>query len=324
VRPFSLTALAACAALSLCSLSATGQSWPVKPVRWIVPNSGGSGPDAVVRLAAVRLEKILGQPFIIENRPGANFFIASEAVARAQPDGYTIGLGSGVVASVNPHLFKSLPYDPDRDFDWIAMLVDTNWTLIGAHPSIPANNLTEFIALARKNPGKYTYQVTVANNGMWFRWLTKRLGIELLEVEYKSTPQAVQDAIAGRTDLFVNTFATHAEHVRSGKLKALALGSAGTMPGYEHLENVQSFIPNSTLETWIAVFGPAGLPPAMVQRLNGALDRVLKEQDFRTRILGLGWNNVHGVRTPAAVAEHAKSQRARWGEFVREAGVTPQ
>ncbi len=159
----------------------------------------------MVRLAATRLEQLVGQPFVVDNRPGGNFFIAAEAVARAAPDGYTIGLGSGVMSAINPNLFKSLPYDPDRDFEYIAMMVDTVWTMIATQSTFPANNFGEFVQLARKNPGKYSYQVTVALNGMYFRWLSKKLGISLLEVEYKSTPNAVNDARAGRTDLNVNS-----------------------------------------------------------------------------------------------------------------------
>ncbi len=146
---------------------------------------------------------------------GVNFFIAAEATARAAPDGYTIGLGSGVLSSINPNLFKSLPYDPDRDFEHIGMMVDTVWIMIAAHASVPANNFAEFVQLAKKNPGKYSYQITVALNGMYMRWLSKKLGISLLEVEYKSTPTAVQDALSGRTDLIVNSINAYEPHIKA-------------------------------------------------------------------------------------------------------------
>ena len=297
--------------------------WPVKPVRWILPNSAGSGPDTVARLAAQRFEQALGQPFIIENRAGANFFIAAEAIAKAPADGYTIGLGSGVIASINPNLFKSLPYDPDRDFDYIAMLVDTVWTVIGTHSSFPANSFAEFLEMAKKAPGKYTYQVTVPINGMWWRSVTKKLGIQMVEVEYKSTPQAVQDQLAGRTDIFVNAITGYLEHMRAGKLKGLALGGDTPLPGSD-LPSINRFAPHSSLETWISIMGPAGLPRPMVQRMNRTVDTVVKDADFQKRLLAIGWGNAEGARTPEAVAQNAKAERARWAEIAREAGVKPE
>lgn len=312
------------ALLCLFACSAGAQTWPAKPVRWILPNSAGSGPDTVARLAAAKLEPLLGQPLIIENRPGANFFIAAEAIAKAPPDGYTIGLGSGVIGSINPNLFKSLPYDPDRDYDYIAMLVDTVWTVIGTHASFPANTLEELVELAKKNPGKYSFQSTVPINIMWFKWLTSKLGIQMLEVQYKSTPQAVQDQLAGRTDVFVNAITGYLEHIRSGKIKALAISPDTPFPGMERVPRVTRLVPNSSLETWISIMGPAGLPAPMVQRLNRAVDTVLKDAEFEKRLLAVGWGNAQGARTPARIAEHARAERARWAEIVREAGVTPQ
>jgi tripartite-type tricarboxylate transporter receptor subunit TctC len=314
----------ACLALLLLAASAQAQTWPAKPVRWILPNSAGSGPDTVARLAAAKLEPILGQPLIIENRPGANFFIAAEATKNAAPDGYTVAFGSGVIGSINPHLFKQLPYDPDRDFEYIAMMVDTVWTMIGTHASFPANSLAEFIELAKKNPGKYTFQSTVPINIMWFKWLSKKLGIDMVAVEYKSAPQSVQDQLAGRTDLFVNAVTGFLEQVRAGKLKVLAMSPEVPMPGYEQFPLLSKTLPNASLETWISIMGPAGMPAPMVQRLNRAVDTVVKDPEFSKRLLAIGWGNEKGARTPAEIAQHARSERARWAEIVREAGVKPE
>jgi tripartite-type tricarboxylate transporter receptor subunit TctC len=311
-----------CVAL-IAPCAALAQTWPVKPVRWILPNSAGSGPDTVARLAAARLEQALGQPFLIENRPGANFFIAAEAIAKSAPDGYTVGLGSGVIASINPNLFKTLPYNPDRDFEYIAMLVDTVWTVIGTSSSFPASTFAEFIELAKKNPGKYSYQVTVPINGIWWKSVTKKLGIQMLEVEYKSTPQAVQDQLSGRTDLFVNAVTGYLEHMRAGKLKGLVLGGDVPFPGLD-LPSINKFAPGSSLETWISIMGPAGMPQPMVQRLNRAVDAIVKEPEFQKRLLAIGWGNAQGARTPAAVAENARAERARWAEITRQAGVVPE
>ncbi len=313
-------------ALALCTLAGMShaQTWPAKPVRWIIPNSAGSGPDTVTRLAATQLEQILRQPFLIENRPGANFFIAAEALARAAPDGYTIGLGSGVLSAINPNIFKQLPYDPDRDFDYIAMMVDTVWTMVGAHASFPASNFTELIQAAKKNPGKYSYQVTVPVNGMYFRWLSKKLGMSMLEVEYKSTPTAVQDALSGRTDLIVNSITAYEPHIKAGKLKVLGMSPETPLPGYENVQKISDVLPGGNMESWIGLIAPRGVPPDMVRRLNEAMDRIVREPEFSKRLLALGWANRLGARNPKAMVEHALAERARWAEIVRDAGVTPQ
>lgn len=313
-------------ALAMCTLAglSQAQTWPVKPVRWIIPNSAGSGPDTVTRLAATQLEQILKQPFLIENRPGGNFFIAAEATARAAPDGYTIGLGSGVLSAINPNLFKQLPYDPDKDFDYIAMMVDTVWIMVAAHSSFPANNFAELIQAAKKNPGKYSYQVTVPVNGMYFRWLSKKLGASLLEVEYKSTPTAVQDALSGRTDIIVNSITPYEAHIKAGKIKVLGMSPETPLPGYEKVQKISEVLPNGDMGSWIGLIAPRGVPPDMVRRLNEAMDRIVRDPEFQKRLLALGWANRQGARNPKAMAEHALAERARWAEIARDAGVTPQ
>ena len=140
-------------------------------------------------------------PFVIENRPGANFLIAAEAIRSANADGYTIGLGSSTIASITPHLYKQLPYDPDRDFEYIGVLTDTIWGFFGVHPSVPARTMPEFIELAKKNPGKYSVAASVPSNGMWTLWVMKRLGVQVTVVDYKNAAQSVQDLVGGHVKI---------------------------------------------------------------------------------------------------------------------------
>jgi tripartite-type tricarboxylate transporter receptor subunit TctC len=303
---------------------AHAQTWPAKPVRFILPNSAGSGPDGLARLAAERFEKTMGQPFVIENRPGANFLIATEAIRSAAPDGYTIGLGSATIASITPHLYKSLPYDPDRDFEYIAVLTDTIWGFFGVHPSVPARTLQEFIELAKKNPGKYTVGVSVPSNGMWTLWVMKRLGIQVTVVDYKSAPQSIQDLVGGHVNATTNSFSGYDQFLKDGRVRGLVAITEVRHPDYPNLPPVTDFAPGTGYDSWLGIIAPKGVPEAMVQRLNRATDALLREPEFARRAMALGWSNRDGAKTPRVIAELNKVYRDKWGEIIREAGVKPE
>ncbi len=298
------------------------QGWPSKPVRIILPNAAGSGPDVIMRLAAERMEKILGQPMLFDNRPGANFLIAANAIAKAAPDGYTIGLGSATITSINPHLYKALPYDPERDFAYIGVLIDTIWGFFGVHPSVPAKTFAEFVALAKKDSGKYTYAVTVPSNGMWTQWVMKKAGVELTEVSYKTPQQAIQDTLTGRVTATTNGFTGYDQYLRD--LRPLVAITAVRHPEYPDLPAIDEFYPGTGYDSWIGLIAPRGVPTDMVQRLNRALDTVVREPEFAKRALQMGWSNREGARTPKELAAMAREAHKRWGEIVREAGVKPE
>ncbi len=159
---------------------------------------------------------------------------------------------------------------------------------------------------------------------MYMRWLSKKLGISLLEVEYKSTPTAVQDALSGRTDLIVNSITAYEPHIKTGKIKVLGISSDTPLPGYESAQKVTEVLPGATLDSWISLMAPRGVPPDMVKRLNAAMDNVVRNPEFAKRLLALGWANREGARSPRAITDHAIAERARWAEIARDAGVTPQ
>src|SRR4051812_1547237 len=300
------------------------QSWPTKPVRFILPNSAGSGPDLLARVAAERFEKNFGQPFVIENRPGANFLIAAEAIRSAAPDGYTIGLGSATIASITPHLYKSLPYDPDRDFEYIGVLTDTIWGFFGVHPSVPAKNMQEFIELAKKNPGKYTVAASVPSNGMWTLWVMKKLGVQVTVVDYKVAAQSVQDLIGGHVSATTNAFGGYENFLKDGRVRGLAAITDVRHPDYPNLPPITDFAPGTGYDSWLGIISPKGVPEPIVQRINRSLDTLVREPEFGRRALATGWSNREGAKTPQAIAALNKVYREKWGEIVREAGVKPE
>jgi tripartite-type tricarboxylate transporter receptor subunit TctC len=310
--------------LAFASSAALAQAWPGKPVRFILPNSAGSGPDGLARFVAQRFEASMGQPFIIENRPGANFLIAAEAIRSAAPDGYTIGLGSATLASITPHLYKSLPYDPDRDFEYIGVLTDTIWGFFGVHPSVPARTMAEFIELAKKSPGKYTVAASVPSNGMWTLWVMKRLGVQVTVVDYKSAAQAISDVVAGHVNAVSNSFSGYEAFLKDGRVRALAAVTDVRPPDRPDLPPITDFAPGTAYDSWLGIVSPKGVPEAMVQRVNRAMDVLVREPEFAKRALAAGWSNRGGARNPKIIAELNRAYRDKWGEIVREAGVKPQ
>jgi tripartite-type tricarboxylate transporter receptor subunit TctC len=303
---------------------AHGQQWPSKPVRFIVPNSPGAGPDAVSRIAGDRLERLLGQPFVVDNRPGGNFMIAAEAILRAPPDGYTIGLGGVTMSGINPNQFKSLSYDPEKDFEYIGVIIDTIWGFFGVHPSVPASNFKEFLELARKSPGKYSYGTTVPSTGAWMQWVMQRAGVQLTEVMYKSTPQAIQDAISGQVSSTINSFLGYEGFLKQGRMRGLVAMTEVRHPDWPDLPAIGEFYPGMGFNSWIGVVAAKGVPQDMVTRLNRAIDTVVRDPEFNKQTLKIGWSNRLGARTPKELAERAKDDKRYWGDILRAAGVKPQ
>ncbi len=303
---------------------AHGQAWPSKPVRFIVPNSAGAGPDVVARIVAERFEHMFGQPFVVDNRPGGNFMIAAEAILHAPPDGYTIGMGGVTMTGINPNQYKSLPYDPERDFEYIGLIIDTIWGFYGVHPSVPAANFREFVELARKSPGKYTFGTTVPSTGMWLQWVMKRAGVELTQVDYKSTPQAIQDAIGGHVASTISTFLGYEGFLKQGRIRGLVSMTEVRHPDWPDLPAIGELYPGMGFDSWIGVVAAKGVPSDVVQRLNRAIDTVVRDPEFNKQTLKMGWSNRLGARTPKELAQRAKQDRQTWGEIMRAAGVQPQ
>jgi tripartite-type tricarboxylate transporter receptor subunit TctC len=299
------------------------QAWPVKPIRLIVANSAGSTTDVAGRVFADNLSRMISRPVAVDNRPGGDGLIGAQAVIASPPDGYTLFFASQSTVAIDPHLRKSMPFDPVRDFTPIAVLVDdTGPTGIFAHPSMPFRTLPDMVEYARANPGKLTYAVTVPLFSMLGEWVQRRAGISLIEVPYKSTPQATQDAIGGRVSLYINAYGPLETYLRSGQLRILA--ATLRQQDMTEVAAIADVFPGFSMLGAIVLLGPAGIPIDVLQRINAAAATVVKDPRFNQQLKPLRWANVEGARTPQGAAEFIRASRERWGRFIQEAGRQPE
>jgi tripartite-type tricarboxylate transporter receptor subunit TctC len=300
------------------------QPWPSKPVRLILSNSAGSAPDVVARLFAEPLSRAFGQPWLIDNRAGGEGVIGAEAAAKSPPDGYTFYLGTIVAMAVTPHLLKSPPYDPQRDFTPVAMVIDSGPSAISINPEYPVRTVPELVAYAKANPGKLSYSATVAILGVHGEWFNNVTGIRMTQVNYKETAQATQDALSGRVPVMVNALATMVPHIRSGKLRLIAVTSAKRLAAWPDVPTVAEYYPGFEAEGWLSLVAPTGTPADVVQRVNREMDRIVKSPQFLEPAQKFSWSNLGGASTPQALAEFYRVERDKWGRIMRQVGIQPQ
>jgi tripartite-type tricarboxylate transporter receptor subunit TctC len=304
--------------------NALAQSWPTRPVRLIVSQAAGGTPDIVARLLAQRVGDALGQPLIVENRPGSANMVGAQAAARATPDGYTLFFATAAALVTNPYTFKSLPYDPVRDFVPIGMAGKAMF-LILAHPSVPARNIKELVALDKADPGKLAFATDGPRNfsGMVAAWVNKVAGTQFLTVPYNAMPQGLQDTVAGRTQLVILAIPSAAPFMSKGQLRPLGISSATPAPGYESIPPVAETYPGFDLVGWFAFVAPAGTPRDAIQKTNQALDRALRDPEVVQRLRGFGVYT-EGAGTPESTGEFIRAELERWGQVVRQIGIQPE
>lgn len=296
------------AALGLPMASAQG-SYPNKSIRLIVPYPPGGGTDIVARLVAQKLTQSLGQQIVVENKPGASTIIGTDAVAKAAPDGYTLGLITDSHA-INPNFFPKLPYDSIKDFAPVSQLVFTPLVMV-AHPSLNVKTLPEFIALAKTRPGRINY-ASIGNgtpHQLAMEWLRSLAGIELNHVPYKGVAPALADLVAGQVDVMFTGTSSAAPYVRQNQLVALAVSSAKRQPSFPGTPSVaEAALPEFDFMTWYGVVAPAGTPREIVQRLSREIWAALNAPDIKERLTGLG-------------VEAAPSTPEEFGAFIRKESV---
>jgi tripartite-type tricarboxylate transporter receptor subunit TctC len=295
-----------------------GQDWPSRPIRWIIPFPPGGPADINARMIAPRLAERLGQPVVIDNRPGASSNIGYAAAARAAPDGYTMVMGvAGLVT--NPHVYK-LSFDPIKDLEPVAQLVTIQIVLV-AHPGLAANNLTEVLELARRKPGTVRC-AWGASTVLQLACETIKLDgkVDITVVGYKGSAPALNDLLGGHVDMMFDVPNSAAPHVASGKLKALATTNAarGQQP-FTILPSANEAIPGFEMTTWQGVFVPAGTPEAIVQRLNRELNAVLAEPEIARKAAESGLNIV--PMAPDAFGKLVRRDYERYGRLIRAAGI---
>lgn len=275
------------AAFLLCLLSFAVNAWPTKPVRVIVAYPAGGGIDVMARQLAAKLSGPWGQPVVVENKPGANTILAADAVAKAAPDGHTILFTTDATFSINPHLYAKLPYDAQRDFIPVTMLVLLQQMLV-AHPSLPANSLSELIALAKQKPGSINYASYGSGSQPHLagEMLKHKAGIDIVHVPYKGISLAVPAVIAGEVQLTFSGIATGMGPVKAGRIKALAIGGKSRSPLLPELPTFAELgFPEVETHAWFGLFLPAGSPNEATTRIFQDTRKILEDPEFRQKQL---------------------------------------
>lgn len=311
--------LAAGAALAAAGVHA--QTSPDQPVRWIVPYPAGGGTDVLARTVAEAMRPGLGQQVVVDNRPGASTNIGGELVARAKPDGLTVMSADNAILAYNEHLFTKLPFSPEKDFTYIGGIARFPLALV-VHPDFPAKTLKEFIAYARANPGKLNY--ASPGNGsphhLAMELFKNRTGTFITHIPYRGMAPAVQDVMGGQLPCMFLDLAGGLPVMQSGKVRALAIGSAKRAPSLPSVPTLaEAGVSNVEVYAFQGLLGPAGLPDAIVARLNGELNKALASAAVQKRAADFGMEVLPG--TPAQFKAMARAEALRWGKIIKVAGV---
>ncbi|MFN0160602.1 MAG: Bug family tripartite tricarboxylate transporter substrate binding protein [Burkholderiales bacterium] len=301
---------------------AHAQTWPAKPMRIVVPYPAGGGIDIMSRLIAQRLAQSSKQPVVVENKPGAGTLVAAETVARAAPDGTTLMITTDATITINPYLYTKLPYDPARDFIAVTQLVLLNQLLLGNAGLAPAN-LRELIAHAKSNPGKLNYASYGVGSQphLAMEILKSQAGIDIVHVPYKGIPQAVPAAIAGEVQLTFSGAASSMAHLRSGKLKAYAIGGAKRLSLVPEVPTfAEQGFPDVPANAWFGLFVPTGTPREIVLSLHGEVTRLMRDPEFlQKEVIAKGYELVAG--TPEEFAAFLVQDNRRNANAVRISGA---
>ena len=313
------TGAAALALAIACTASvAHAQAWPTKPVRWILPSAAGSAPDVVARLLGDRLSTVWGQQVLIDNRPGAAGNIAAVATRNSTPDGYTYFFAQASTMAVNPFTFKSIPFDPDKDFAGV-ITIGLSPFMFGLNTALPITSVPELIAYAKANPGKLSFATSASRNLSHIsgELLKGVAGIDMLHVPYKGSPQAAQDAISGQVQIFIDSIPTMSAHIQSGRLRVVGVTSPKRVPGYESIPTFAETLPGFSAVGWFALLAPAATPRDAINRVNKDINAVLAIPEIAQRMHTLGMFD--GGGTPEGLDSFLRTERAKWQRVIRDA-----
>jgi len=307
--------------LAVVAFSVQAQGYPNKPIRLVVPFAPGGSSSIVARSMAAEMEKSLGQPFVVDNKPGGGGNLAMQEVAKSDPDGYTLIIGHVGTLAVNPYMFSKLPYDVDRDFAPVSLLAIVPAIFV-VHESVPAKDLREFVALAKKSPGKLYYGS--AGNGsaghLAMEYLKQAAGIDIQHVPYKGTGPNIIDLVAGRTQAASTGTPALMQHVKSGKLRAIATGTSKRLHALPDVGTVaEQGYPGFETSQWYGLNAPAKTPEAIIQRLAAEVAKATRSPAVRERF---AVDDAEAVSsTPAEYGAFTRKEQERWGKVVRAAGI---
>ena len=314
-----------CAAITLIPALACAQdrpaTYPVKTIRIIAGSAPGGAVDYIARVAAQKLTEAFGQPAVVEQRTGASGSIAGEYVAKSPPDGYTLSSGSMATLCVVPHLYAKVGYDSVKDFAPITIVVASIF-VFEVHPSLPVRTIKELIALAKANPGKLAFGTagpgSVSHLGI--EMLKSMTKVDFLHIPYKGVAPAMVALLGGETALMYDPVLTSLPHVRSGRIRALAVGDTRRSPQMPDVPTVaESGVPSFEASSWFGLVAPAGTPREVIARLHAALVKGISEKETAQRLSSQGMDPV--LNTPEQFAERIRSDLPRWGKLIRSSGI---
>ena len=301
-------------------IARAADDWPTKPVRYINSFPAGGPTDVLSRIACQKLSELTGQQFIVDNKAGSGGNIGTDAIAKSAADGYTIGLYTISSQAIAPTLYAKLPFDPAKDFTAVTMLWSLPNLLI-VRPGIPAKTVPELIKLARANPGKYSFAssgsgTTVHLAGELFKFMAK---IDLLHVPYRGSAPATQDLLAGQVDMIFDNIPGSLAQIRADKAVGLAVTSLQRSPAAPEIPAMAEFLPGYEVNSWGGICGPAGLPPAMVERLSELTQKALESDDLKKSYLKQGATPLW--MSPADAAAYRAASEKRWAPVIKASGA---
>ena len=315
-------ALALLSSACIASQGALAADWPSRPVHLVVGFPAGSSPDLTARALAEPLSRALGQPVVVDNKVGAGGNIAADAVAKAAPDGNTL-LMSFTSHAINASLYPHLPFDPVKDFTPLTM-VSTSPSVLVAHPKLPANNVAELIALAKRQPGRLNFAVGAMGSSLQLAGdaFKMQAGVQITNIPYRGTAPAVQDVLAGQVQLMFAAVGNVQQHIRSGKLIALGVTSPKRLPTLPDVPAIAEVLPGYESTAWFGLFAPAKMPPDLAKRYADAARAAVQSAEVKRRIEAEGATPVGNASNE--FAQFVASEIVRWREVVQYAGVKPE
>ncbi|MBV8186951.1 MAG: tripartite tricarboxylate transporter substrate binding protein [Alphaproteobacteria bacterium] len=300
---------------------APAQPYPAKPIRIVVPYAAGGNSDVIARTLGAKLSENLGQPVVIDNRPGASGIIGSEVVAKAAPDGYTLLMISSGNLTTNPALFPSLPYDTVRDFAPISNVAYTSYVL-DVHSSLPVHSVQELIALAKAQPGNLDAATPGIGTGghLALELFMAMTGTKFTQITYKGAGPALADTLSGQTNVIMDAMSTSLRHVRAGTIRALGQSGTTRSPLMPDVPTIaESGVPGYEAVVYNALLGPAGLPPDLVARLQAEVAKAARSREIEEKFAELGI--VVTASTPRGLADFMEAESAKWAKIIRDAGI---
>jgi tripartite-type tricarboxylate transporter receptor subunit TctC len=311
------------AAVAAFALPASGQDYPTRPVRVVVSQAAGASIDIQARLIAQKLSEVWKQQVYIENKPGANGIIGMQEVAKARPDGYTLGTAAPSAMTSNQFIYKNLPYKPAEDFVPVTQVSNLTFALV-AKPALAANSVPELVALAKQKPDELTYSSPGIGNlaHLGAQLFVTEAGIKVRHIPAKGDAGALSDLISGNTDFMISTLPSMLPHIKSGKLKLLAIAGRSRSSVFPDTPTIaEAGYPEVVIEGWVGMVAPAGTPANIVNKVQGEIARQLQSQEIKDVLAKQGSNPVGS--TPEAFAKFIKSETSKWQRVVQVSGIQP-